>query len=67
MNILQAKKYYVSNQSQIIEYAKFTYSLLRKALQKQLKIQLKKQTETTEYKAKFNQRCIFKIIFSCRS
>ena len=37
MNILQVKKYYPSDQSRIIEQAKFTYSPLGKAFEKQIK------------------------------
>ena len=37
MNILQLKKNLLSDQSRIIEQAKFTYSPLGKALQKQRK------------------------------
>ena len=39
MNILQGKKYYhlVKGQSRIIEQAKFTYSPLGKAFEKQIK------------------------------
>ena len=37
MNILQVKKIFPSNQKQIIEPAKFTYSPLEKAFEKQTK------------------------------
>ena len=37
MNILQVKKILLSNQKQIIEQAKFTYSPLGKAFEKQTK------------------------------
>ena len=37
MNILQVKKILQSNQKQMIEQAKFTYSPLGKAFEKQIK------------------------------
>ena len=37
MNILQIKKYYPSDQSRIIEQAKFAYSPLVKAFEKHIK------------------------------
>ena len=37
MNILQVKKYYLSDQIRIKEQAKFTYSPLGKAFEKQIK------------------------------
>ena len=37
MNTLLVKKYFPSNQRQIIEQAKFTYSPLGKAFEKQIK------------------------------
>ena len=41
MNILQVNKYYLPIKKQIIEQAKFTYSLLGEAFEKQIKEQVK--------------------------
>ena len=54
-----------SNQQQIIEQAKFTYSSFGKAFEKQTKIteeQEEKQTKTTEDQAKKTDKSKFKII-----
>ena len=43
------------NQQQIIQQAKFTYSLLEKALKKQLKIKVKNKEKQFETKCQSNQ------------